>query len=479
MKKLLKKLNPNSFSQGNLPFLTKYLPFATMGGAAVIILSLAFGWLNVFFGGTITTAGQGFGYFSAPKSYLNLLAHLSPYNTWAYVENFDPHTSYALYLAHPAFSVFVASWFSFFAPWTSYWLFALFSIGVLAYCGYAIAGTTLDPLKKRLSYFLMICTFPAYWILFTGNIHAVFVLGITLIFVGVFYHTYGNDIRKANATLLAGLLITLLTKPVALLMLPVLLLTRETRSAAIKGFAIYVVVSALFIVIPVLNPEGIGLSRLAHIAFDFDFVRQNMNIFQNNLVVNEYMKDNSFHWLNLIAQSDFRYMGNNIFSFPVFLDTIAGSRLPSFIYQFPIFIGVGLSGVIPFMSGRKKRLETCLLLLFAISILYFIGYNTVWEYQFTSLFPVVALLPVLSEKGVFYKRYVPLMFWLGAIVAFPSLFILAHLGHLSEGAVSTISRLDRIVPVYLLFWTMITPIILIAKDLMGNSKQVPEIKFSR
>jgi len=450
----------------------KYLPFATIAVAAILICSLIFGWLNVFSPGV-----QGYGYFSAPKSFVNLLIRHSAYNSWCYPP-YDGGQAYSIYLAHPAFSVFVASWFSYFSPWTSYWLFALFSLGLMLYCGRLIAGTTDDPLKKQLSYFILICSIPVYVILYSGNIHAVFVLGITLVFIGVYDLTYSLDLRRANTELLTGLLISLLTKPVALLMLPLLILTKETRVTSLKAFGIYAAVSALFIVVPFLNPEGIGLARLAHVAFDFNFIRQNMNIFQNNLVITEYMKDNSFHWLNLIAQSDYRLMGSNIFSFPAFLDTLVGRRLPNIIYQIPLLAGLGFSVIIPFVREKQKRMEACLFLLFALSVLYLICYNTVWEHQFASLLPVVALLPVLSDRGVFYKRYIPAMFSLGAVVSLPTLIFLFGQSDLNNTAALTLIRLDKIVPVYLLFWAMIFQIIPVAKAVFsrsGASRSVTEI----
>jgi hypothetical protein len=453
-------------------FMLKYLPLATIGIAAIMLLSLQFGWFNMFDPSSDHVNLQGAGYFSAPKSYLNLLARHSPYDTWA-LKDYDPQATYSIYLAHPAFSVFVASWFSFFAPWTSYWLFSFFSIGVMAYCGHLIAGTTLDPLKKRLSYFILICSFATYLLLYLGNIHSVFVLGLTLIFIGVFDHTYGDDEQRANAKLLAGMLITLLTKPVALLMLPILILTKETRVAALKSLAIYIAVSFIFIALPLFNPEGIGFSRLMKVAFDFDFIRQNMNVYLNHLVVNEYMKDNSFHWLNLIAQSDFRLMIDTNFSFPVFLDALIGSRLPSFIYQFHLFAVLLLSAVIPFVIDKRIRLESSLLLLFAISLSYFIGYSIVWEYQFTSVLPVVALLPILAERGVFYKRDVPLLFCLGAIASLPSLYFLVRGSDLSTDGIQTLIRLDRIVPVYLLFWIMIFRIVPVAMSRLKSKQVLP------
>ena len=121
------------------------------------------------------------------------------------------------YLAHPAFSLFVASWFSFFLPWTSYWLFVLFSIAIMGYCGYLISKLTDSVYKKYISYLLLVCALPTYWMLFVGNMHAPLVLALTLILISIYELAYSEnekDIKTANKKLLLGLLISFFSKPI-------------------------------------------------------------------------------------------------------------------------------------------------------------------------------------------------------------------------------------------------------------------------
>ena len=54
----------------------------------------------------------------------------------------------------------------------------------------------------------------------------------------------------------AGILLSLFSKPAVVLMLPVLLVTRETRKCVLGPVAVYAVVSLLFLALPVLNPGG-------------------------------------------------------------------------------------------------------------------------------------------------------------------------------------------------------------------------------
>lgn len=451
-----------------------YLSIATIAIVAIMLLSLHFGWLNMFFyGAELKPNVQGIDYFAVPKSFLNLLEGRSIFDTWGGTP-YGPHSTW--YLAHPAFSLFVASWFSFFSPWTSYWLFALFSLGVMAYCGYLVSKTTTNNFKKHLSYFLMLCAFPTYWMLFVGNMHAPLVLALTLILVSIYELTYSEnekDIRAANKKLLIGLLISFFSKPIVLLMLPLLLLTKETRKTTIKSLVIYSIVSLLFILLPQLNPQGLGFNKLLSIVFDFDFIKENMNIYKNHFVLNEYMRDNSIHWLNLIAQSEYKLMHIDVFSLPVFIDTIAEKATPSGIYKIPIYVSLFLSIGVAFIEDKKIRLESTLLLVMAISLSFFLSYNTVWEYQFTSVLPILALLPILKEKDVFYKKYISIMFYVGIFLCLPSLYFLFRGGDFSGNALTWI-RLDRIIPVLILFLIMIFQVIVVVKK-HGSFKRFNKI----
>lgn len=455
-----------------------YLSIATITIVATMLLSLHFGWLNMFFyGAELNPNVQGIDYFAVPKSFLNLLEGRSIFDTWGGTP-YGPYSTW--YLAHPAFSLFVASWFSFFSPWTSYWLFALFSIAVMAYCGNLISKITTNNFKKHLSYFLILSAFPTYWMLFVGNMHAPLVLALTLILVSIYELTYTEnekDVKAANKKLLVGLLISFFSKPIVLLMLPLLLLTKETRKTTIKSLIIYSVVSLIFILLPQLNPQGVGFNKLINIVFDFDFIKENMNIYKNHFVLNEYMRDNSIHWLNLIAQSEYKLMHIDVFSLPVFIDTIAEKATPSGIYKIPIYVSLFLSIGVAFIEDKKIRLESTLLLVMAISLSFFLSYNTVWEYQFTSVLPILALLPILKEKDVFYKKYISIMFYVGIFLCLPSLYFLFRGGDFSGNAL-TLIRFDRIIPVLILFLIMIFQVIVVVKKHANfkrfNKINVPE-----
>lgn len=426
----------------------KYFPFLIIAIIAVFLLSLYFGWLNVFFFGAEHANVQGIDYFALPKSFLNLLEKRSIYDTWGGLPYGDKAT---WYLAHPAFSVFVASWFSFFTPWVSYSLFVVFSLFLFFLSAKFIASQTSDNFKKQITYFIVLCGMPTYWTLFVGNMHAPLVLALSLIFVSFLEYANAENSERANKLLMAGLLLSFFTKPIVLLMLPLLLLLKETRKTTVKSLIAYVIVSLLFLLLPIFNPQSIGWSRIYSTAFDFEFIKSTMNIFQNNFVLNEYMKDNSIHWFNLIAQSDYKLMHIDVFSLPVFVDTLLGYETSARIYKLPIYLCLIFSFLVPFIEDKKIRMQSALLVLFSISFTFYLSYNTVWEYQYSSALPVIALLPILKEKQVFYNKQLKLFFVIGLLVCLPSLYFLLRNGDYLSAQSLTLIRLTRILPVLILF----------------------------
>ena len=160
----------------------------------LMLLSLRFGYLDIFSYSALNASTQGIDFFSLPKAFLNLLQHRSMYDSWGGAP-YGPYSTW--FISHPAFGLIAGFWFSFFAPWTSYWLFVVFSLAVLACSARALSTCTDDPLRKSLCYPLLLCSFPVYGILHTGNSHAVSVLGLSLILAGLYHLAYRPTARAA------------------------------------------------------------------------------------------------------------------------------------------------------------------------------------------------------------------------------------------------------------------------------------------
>jgi hypothetical protein len=424
--------------------LIKLLSWATGLGVLIELLSLRLGLLNAFFYDTMHADVQGIDYFSLPRGFLNLAAGKSMYDSFS-LGTYGSHATW--YLAHPALVPLLGSWLSRFDPMTSYGVYTLCSLAMMAACAWLLSREANDPLMQRLIWFLMMTAFPTYWMLFVGNVQAMLVLAMGMVFAGVLAMTYRE---RGEALLLAGLLLSLLSKPVVLLMFPALLLVKETRRAALRALATYVVVSVIFELVPALNPKAIGLGRVAWLAVHPGYVRETMNIYANHLQLNGAMKDNSIHWFNLLAQTGTRLVHIDVFSLPVFLDVLTGARTPAWMYQLPTLAVLALSVFVGRMQQGRARLEALLLLLMAASISFFLAYPTTWEYQYTSVLPVAATLLAVRGRGVFYERARPWLFALAACAWLPSLYWLVE-GETATARVLLTIWADRVLPVTLLF----------------------------
>ncbi len=433
-------------------WILKALPWTTGAWVFVQLLSLRLGLLNPFFFDAMHADVQGIDYFSVPKAYLNLMAGRSAFAT-SDPPTYGPH--YTWFVNHPALAVWLGSWLSFFPPMTSYGVYTLVAIATMAGCAWLLARESGDALTRRLIWLLVMGAFPTYWMYFVGNVHALPVLALAMLLTGIYRLTYA---RRGTALVLAGLLLSLLSKPIVLIMMPLLLLLKETRRTALKALGIYAAVSVLFEVVPVLNPEAIGLKKVAWLAVHPGFVRQNMNYYTNNLQINSWMRDNSAHWFNMIAQSGTRLIHVDVYSLPVFLDTLTGARTPDWLCKLPLLLVLAMAVPVALIQDKQLRLEAALLLLMATSLVYFLGYPTVWEYQYTSILPVAAMLLLAGERGVFYRRTCWWMFGLAACAWLPSLYVFTE-GQPIVARTMLIIWADRVLPVTALFLLMAAALI--------------------
>lgn len=427
--------------------LTKALPYITGIWVLLMLLSLKFGFFNLFFW---SEDQQGIDYWALPRGFLNLLSGHSLFDTFNASQFGGPRATW--YLAHPAFEVFVAGWFAFFSPWLSYALFQLFSIGLIFLTGWFFARQTTDKFVQQLCYFFVLFGFPVYWLLYVGNMHAPLILSIGLLLVAFYEMAYKENAKGSMDKFMAGLLLSLLTKPIVLMMLPMFLILKETRMTTIKSLAIYAAISFAFILIPFFNPESIGLMRTIELAFQPDFIKQNMNIYNNNYVLNAYMKDNSIHWFNLIAQSDFYWNHIQIFSLSAFTNTLFGTNLPSFLFKLPLLMGVIASLGIGLFTDYKKRMEAAILLVATLSLTFFLSYNTVWEYQFTSALPLMALfILVRNEEKSTIKQMSAIILIAGGFLYLPTLYFLYGSPDKITLSDFSIVRFNRTVPIIVMY----------------------------
>jgi hypothetical protein len=408
------------------------LPIITVLTVLLYLLSLKYRFLDIFVVGA-HHGKIGYDFFSIPASFTNLLDHRSIYNRTFY--HFGPYATWYPY--HPAISLMFGSWLSLFKPWTAYGIFVAISIGMMLYSAYLISTLTRKPLLKQLCYFLILCTFPTYLMLWNAQMHVFTILSVTLIMVGLFEAFSENaSASRIQYKVLTGLLISLFTKPIVLLFFPVLLATRETRYSTVMAAILYGLVSLLFLFIPFLNPTG----------------------------------SNEAHWSNIYHQSSLIMSGNvELFSLSTFMNHLLGREIHPFFYKIPALLMLLVSAVNLFVIDKKERMILALLTVILAISSYYLSYNTIWEYQYTTILPAIAMIAILYNSNVMAADKNILLFILCAAVLFyfPTLYFLfpdTYPEHL------TLYRVTRVGPVVLVFAAMFYLIVTRAYNTLSLQK---------
>jgi len=396
--------------------LCKLLGYATGFWVAVLLLQPQ--WLlGTFFWGN--SSAHGIDYWCIPRGFLNLLAGQSMFDTFAGVQFGGPPVTW--YLGHPVFVLLVAPWFAFFRPELSLWLWSVATIALLLCVGWMFSRRASSELGKSACIFFSVFGFPALNLLSSGNMHGWLVLALALTVVGLF--DLSGGVRSGQRELAAGLLISLFSKPILLFALPMFLLVRQTRKATAIVVAVYVLVSLLCVLVPPLNPASVGLQREIALFFDPAYVRGHMNVYNNHFVLTAEMKDNAIHWLNLVAQSDFYWDHIQIFSLSAFLNSLVGVQLPAMLYKLPLLAALLASFCVPLVRDETARMRAAMWATVLLLLTFFLSYNTVWEYQYTAIIPVLLLGIVLLDHGIDAGN----ARWLvvsGAVISLPSLYFL-------------------------------------------------------
>jgi len=409
----------------------------------VFLASLKTGWLGCFFFDSGHAHVQGIDFFPVERAFLNLASGHSEFDTFAI--NYGPYATWFLY--HPALALVIGPLFAAFAPWKAYALWTAVSTALMGTSAWIIMRRGTDPLRRALVGLIMLGGFPVYIMLYVGNVQALLVLSITLVFVSV------DDLREEGPTpsnqrlLLVGLLISLFSKPAVLAMLPLLLLLKQTRRTALKAIGIYAVVSLAFLVVPGLNPESITWQQRIDLATHPATVAQTMNVYTNGFQVTPAMKDNSVHWFAMTGLSDFRFPHIDVYSLPAFLDVIFHTHTPDALYRIPAILILEMSLLVWFVRARPQRLEAALMVFMAASLLVFLSYGLVWEYHYAGVFPIIALL-VMRQR---LSRIELAIIAMGAIIWLPTLYVFVRNQDPHLLWLHTLLRFTRVVPVLAIF----------------------------
>jgi hypothetical protein len=430
-----------NFLKGNIHFLGIFI-------GIIFLLLLKFGILDQFFF-TGIVGNKGIDYFALPKGFLNLLEGRSIFDTWGGTA-FGPYATW--YIAHPTFAVMIMPFFSIFPTWISYWLFVVFSMVLMLISAYFFTTLIQNYWIKALFYFVLICTFPTYLMLYVGNMHAPVILALSFLFIAIYLIIKPIEGLSYKWFFIIAMIVSLFTKPVVLIMFPVFLIIEKTRKLTIYIIGLYILISFLFIIFPLFNPEGVGISNL--FSLTVEHLQNKRNIYTNGFNLTPLMKDNIIHWINLISMSDYYFKHIEIFGFATFCNDILGFDLPKILYKLPVIFSVFGAFALYFTKENNAKYLAVLFLIMSISLTVFISYNLVWEYQYASVTPVFVMIIILFLHQNISKHVFYLLAFFAVWFYLPSPFFIFNKSNNWSVTSQNLLHASRALPVFIVYCTL-------------------------
>jgi hypothetical protein len=408
----------------------------------VMLVGLAVGFHEPLFFGLGERGGQGIDFFCVPKAFLNLLAGRSAFDTWA-EPAYGPHATW--FVLHPAVALWIGAYLAWLPAWWAYAAWVALSLAAMLACGLALGQHAGTPARRLVVVGALLASPVTYLLLLYGNVHGVIVVAATLLLLGL--HELEGGARPSfrlppPAKVAAGLCLSLLCKPVLVLVAPALLLTRATRAAALASLGVYGVLSALLWLVPAWNPEAVGVERLGWLALHPGWVRSELEIYRHRFVLIPEMLDNAMHWLHMVAQSDNAWDHVQIFSLPVMLRGVAPAATAgsSAIVLLPVALAPLLLRV-----PEARRAGACAWLVVLALASHFLGYAVAWEYQYAQLLAVAGALLALSTLQAPSPRWARIALGGLVLLYLPTPYVLVAKGELGSGALA-LMRVFRVGP---------------------------------
>jgi hypothetical protein len=421
-------------------------------------LSLLFAANEPMFLASGERGGQGIDFFCVPKAYANLLAGRSAFDTWG-APAYGPHATW--FVLHPAVAVWVGGYLWFLRPWFAYAVWVVVTLGMLAASAALFARHARTPWRRVLVFAAFLVSPLTYWLLFVGNIHAIVLLATAFMLVGL--HELAEGAAPAFSIparwkLGLGLVLSFLSKPVLLLVVPALVLVRATRRPAFSALGVYAVVSAAFLFVPSLNPESVGLDRLLWLLTHSGSAGRELNVYEHRFVLVPDMLDNAMHWLHMLVQSGFRWNHAQLFSLPVLLPDSVPAGVFRLLALLPLLLTVPLFWV----SSPRTRLKVLAWIVLAALASHFLGYAIAWEYQYTQLLVAAAallVLPIVTEE----RPRAASLLSLGLLLLFvPTPYVWLRDDGLAPWEL-TVLRLFRVVPAGMLALSAVAAVVALVR----------------
>ena len=376
---------------------------------------------------TTASCSIGWDFFQMPRGFLNLLAGNSIFFTE--ISDYGPYAT--CYHTHPFVAIAVGPWTAPLPPWVAFYVFVGVSLGLLLLGGRLLASVFPDPTGKAFSYFAMFFGLPVYALLWNGQIHVLVNLAVVLILAGLM--RCEQDPSSADRYLRwlqLGLLISLLSKPLVLLMLPVFFAVPEIRRKLLLPIGVYAAVSLLFLLLPRLNPGGY----------------------------------NGIHWLYMLSGSlsvrppdsflfpaPLDYTQNPwIYSFPMLLYRTCGGATILPAAKLPLAAIAVMSAAPFFLPERSQRLRAATVTVALCILSYVLSYCIVFEFNYTTLLPVLPVMLWLrrQESSPWLRRLLMGSLLVSLVVFLPTTALLER-QHLDRAWVH--GAVQRVMPVLAAF----------------------------
>ncbi|HYO22045.1 MAG TPA: glycosyltransferase 87 family protein [Flavisolibacter sp.] len=384
-----------------LKFLLRLLPFLILCLFIVDLFSYRF--LERFLVGA-SHGKIGLDFYSVPRSFINLQHDKSIFHT-GFAHWYGQYAT--LYFYHPAVSILAGSWLSLFSPDVAFAVFVAVIAALLLYAGFLWTKHFTSPTARSLVLLLTACSLPGYLLMWNAQMHIFTVLSVAII-LSATIDLYNG--KNSSTKLIAGLLISLFTKPIMLLWIPALVIVKETRPATVRALVIYAVVSAIFFLVPFLNPEG----------------------------------DNYIHWKNIVSQSRRVEQHVEYFSFATTFPLPLPGKLKNSLYLLtPLLLCASVLWLIK-MRDAQKKLRALIVLLLALLVSYYFAYTMVWEYHYTTIMAAMPCLLYLykTSEGK-ERRWLLYAFIAGLLLYLPTTYFL--LDELNETN-TFIMHLTKVIP---------------------------------
>jgi tetratricopeptide (TPR) repeat protein len=404
--------------------------FALLAWVGLMVVGLGVAFQEPLFFGLGPRSGQGIDFFCVPKAFLNLLAGESAFDTWG-GERYGPYATW--FVLHPAVALWIGAYLAWLPAWWAYAAWVAASLLGLGTCGLLLAGHVSTPARKVLVFSALLASPITYALLFCGNVHGVIALAVALLLVGLHELASGAPIVAGIPPVLKvalGLLLSLLCKPVLILVAPALLLTRATRSATLGSLAAYAVISLAFLLVPALNPEAVGPGRLLFLLLHPEWVKAQLEVYAQRFVLIPEMLDNAMHWFHMVAQSDNAWDHVQVFSLPVTVR--AFMPVPTGMFRWLALLPVVASPLLLRLPEARRPIATEWLVVLALAS-HFLGYAIAWEYQYSQLLVVAAALLSLSTMRETSPRWLRVALAGLALLYVPTPYLLLKGDGLSPG----------------------------------------------